>query len=197
MAKVGIAKQKPSKVPLSEGYLVVDPKKCAGCIACMLACSLVHEGTANPSLSRIRIIQTAFKPFPGDISISICRQCANPLCLEACPTGALHVDAGHGNVRVVDELLCDGCGLCIEACPYPPSRVIWNPERHVAVKCDLCAKARYRLKGGGPHGKQACVEVCPMRAIRLVHKVPNQRGDDGYNVNLRNEHWGWLGYPTD
>ncbi len=60
-------------------------------------------------------------------------------------------------------------------------------------KCDLCAGARYRLEEGGPHGKQACVEVCPMRAIALIHKAPNQRGDDGYNVNLRNEHWAWLG----
>jgi hypothetical protein len=39
--------------------------------------------------------------------------------------------------------------------------------------------------------------VCPMRAIALIHKVPNQRGDDGYRVNLRNEHWAWLGYPDD
>ncbi|MBM4462700.1 MAG: 4Fe-4S dicluster domain-containing protein [Chloroflexi bacterium] len=197
MAGVETTKQKPSRVPLSEGYLVVDSKKCAGCMACMLACSLVYEGIANLSLSRIQVIQTTFKPFPEDITISICRQCANPICMKSCPTEALHVDAEHGNIRVVDESLCDGCKLCIEACPYPPSRVIWNQERHVAVKCDLCAGAQYRLEVGGPHGKQACVEACPMRAIRLVHKVPNQRGDDGYNVNLRNEHWGWLGYPTD
>jgi len=197
MTELEATSRKPSRVPLSEGYLVVDAKKCAGCIACMLACSLVNEGTVNPSLSRIQIIQTAFRPFPEDITISMCRQCANPLCLKACPTGALHVDSEHGNVRVIDETLCDGCRACVEACPYQPSRVIWDAERQVAVKCDMCAAARYRLKEGGPRGSQACVEVCPMRAIRVVHKVPNQRGDDGYNVNLRNEHWGWLGYPTD
>ena len=28
----------------SKGYLVYDSKKCAGCVTCMLACSLVHEG---------------------------------------------------------------------------------------------------------------------------------------------------------
>lgn len=190
-------KDKQKKIPLSEGYLVVDPKKCAGCIACMLVCSLVHEGVNNPSLSRIQIVQSAFKFFPEDITIGICRQCANPLCMKACPTGALKVDAENGNVRILDESLCDGCRSCIEACPYSPSRVIWNPEKNVAMKCDLCAGATYRVEEGGPHGKQACVEVCPMRAIQVVHKVPNQRGDAGYHVNLRNEHWGWLGFPTD
>lgn len=192
-----MATKESTKLPLSEGYLVVDPKKCAGCIACMLACSLVHEGVTNPSLSRIQIVQSAFKPFPEDITIAICRQCANPLCVKACPTGALHVDREHGNVRIVDESLCDGCRKCIGACPYPPSRVVWNPERNVAMKCDLCVGAKYRVEEGGPHGKQACVEVCPMRAIQLTNKVPSQRGDEGYHVNLRNEHWGWLGYPTD
>ena len=163
----------------------------------MLACSLVHEGTADPSLSRIQIRQTAFKPFPKDISISMCRQCASPVCIKACPREALRVDGAHGNVRILDESLCDGCRLCIDACPYQPSRIIWNAERQVALKCDLCAAARYRVGEGGPHGKQACVEACPMRALAVVHKVPNQRGDEGYSVNLRNEHWAWLGYPTD
>jgi len=181
----------------SEGYLVVDPKKCAGCIACMLACSLAQEGITNPSLSRIQIIQSSFKPFPEDITISICRQCANPLCVKVCPTGALHVDSDHGNVRIVDEALCDGCRACIEACPYTPSRVIWNPERNVATKCDLCAGAKYGVEEGGPRGRQACVEICPMRAIQAVNKVPTQHAEEGYHVNLRNEHWAWLGYPTD
>ena len=185
------------KLPLSEGYLVVDPKKCAGCVACMLVCSLVHEGATNPSLSRIQIVQSSFKPFPEDIAIGICRQCANPLCVKACPTGALHVDSSHGNVRIVNETRCDGCQACVEACPYAPSRVVWNPGRNVAMKCDLCAGAQYQVEEGGPHGKQACVDVCPMRAIRVVHEVPSQRGDEGYHVNLRNEHWAWLGYPTD
>lgn len=194
---MGVKPEAAERIPLSEGYLVVDPKKCAGCIACMLACSLAHEGETNPSLSRIQIVQSAFKPFPEDITTAICRQCANPLCVKACPTGALHIDTANGNVRVVDESLCDGCRACIEACPYPPSRIIWNPERNVAMKCDLCAGAKYRIEEGGPPGRQACVEVCPMRAIEVTHKVPRQSGDGGYYVNLRNEHWGWLGFPTD
>ena len=182
---------------ISEGYLVVDKKKCAGCIACMLACSLVHEGKTSPTLSRIQIVQDPWGRFPEDISLAICRQCVSPECVDACPTGALHVDATKGNVRTVDESLCDGCQVCIDACPYKPSRVIWHHEKDVAVKCDLCASATYWSQKGGPHGRQACVEICPMRAIRLVNEVPEQQGHAGYDVNLRNEHWGWLGFPTD
>lgn len=197
MTAPGGTQQRPSRVPLSEGYLVVDPRKCAGCTACMLACSLVHEGTIDPSLSRIQVVQTPFAPFPRDISVAVCRQCANPVCFKACPTGALRSDSEHGHVRVIDEPLCNGCRLCLDACPYQPSRIIWDPARKLALKCDLCAGARYSLEEGGSGGRQACIEVCPMRALALTRQVPNQRGDDGYIVNLRNEHWAWLGYPNE
>jgi protein NrfC len=46
-----------SGLPVSGGYLLVDLKKCQGCMSCMLACSLVNEGVENPSLSRIQVIQ--------------------------------------------------------------------------------------------------------------------------------------------
>jgi len=189
--------RRSKKISVSEGYLVVDPKKCAGCIACMLVCSMVHEGMASPTLSRIQVVQNAFKSFPEDIALSICRQCVNPLCVKSCPTGALHLDAENGNVRVIDESFCDGCRECISACPYVPSRIIWNEAKSVSTKCDLCLDTPFWDQPGGPDGNQACVEICPMRAIKLVKDVPKQKGDSGYHVNLRNEHWGWLGFPTD
>jgi len=61
-------------IPASEGYLLVDTKKCQGCLSCMLACSLVHEGKENPSFARIRILQNSFGKFPGDLSMAQCRQ---------------------------------------------------------------------------------------------------------------------------
>ena len=190
-------KKTTSSFAPSEGYLVVDRKKCCGCIACMLACSLVHEGSTTPSLSRIQVIQNSFRCFPEDIELAICRQCPYPACVQACPTGAMQVDSANGNVRRVDESLCSGCGDCIDACPFTPSRVIWNHDTNMATKCDLCVNAPHWNQKGGPGGKQACVEICPMRAIRLTKEVPQQRDGLGYNVNLRNEHWGWLGFPTD
>jgi protein NrfC len=63
--------------------------------------------------------------------------------------------------------------------------------------CDLCAEAPYWPENGGPHGKQACIEVCPMEAIAFTTIIPCQEGDSGYVVNLRGTVWAELGYPVD
>ena len=63
-------------------------------------------------------------------------------------------------------------------------------------KCDLCAITPYHWDeaGGGPDGKQACVEVCPVGAIKFTREIPVQDGDAGYKVNLRDSAWQQLGY---
>ena len=191
-------------IPPSQGYLLVDIKKCQGCTSCMLACTLVHEGVQNPSLSRIQIIQNSFECFPDDVTIEQCRQCVEPACVEACPEGALKASAKFANVRVVDRAKCIGCGECVEACPYTPSRPIVVSDKDFggdkkSRKCDLCANTPYHWDkaGGGPQGKQACVEVCPVGAIKFTKEIPLQKGDEGYMVNLRDTNWAMLGYPTD
>jgi protein NrfC len=163
----------------------------------MLACSLVHEGRENLSLSRIQIVQNPFETFPEDITLVQCRQCVEPACLEACPTGALHVDAEHGNVRRVDAEKCIGCLGCVNACPYVPGRAIWNHEEGHSQKCDLCAATPHWEESGGPGGKQACVQVCPLGALSFVTEVPEQQGDEGYQANLRGEGWRKLGYAIE
>ena len=173
--------------PLSKGYLLVDSKKCQGCQSCMMACSLAHEGEVNLSLARIQVMQDILKNWPDDIKIVQCRQCANPLCVKACPTGALYVDTANGNIRVIDGSKCDGCKLCIDACPFVPQRIISNPETGKVIKCDLCLDTPYWDETGGADGKQICVEICPQEAIKFTREVPNQRGDAGYDVNLREE----------
>lgn len=99
--------------PVSGGYLLVDVKKCQGCLSCMLACSLVHEGKESLSLSRIQVLQNPFMGFPGDIKLAQCRQCVEPACIEACPTGALYTDEKHGNIRIVNQEKCIGCQSCV------------------------------------------------------------------------------------
>jgi len=184
-------------IPASEGYLLVDTKKCQGCASCMLACSLVHEGVENLTLSRIQVIQNPFESYPDDVTIEQCRQCVDPACVKACPEDALKANAKYGNVRMVDRTKCIGCGDCAEACPYMPSRAVISDEK--SRKCDLCANTPYHWDdaGGGPNGKQACVEVCPVGAIKFTKKIPVQKGDNGYKVNLRTKNWWKLGYPRD
>jgi protein NrfC len=188
----------------SEGYLLVDIEKCQGCASCMLACSLIHEGVESLSLSRIQIMQNSFESFPDDLTIEQCRQCVEPACVKECPTGALEANAKYGNVRMVDKEKCIGCGACYDACPYTPSRAFVAPDKDYegkdrSRKCDLCANAPFHWDeaGGGPGGKQACVEVCPVDAIKFTKKIPIQTGEDGYKVNLRGQNWGKLGYPID
>jgi protein NrfC len=158
---------------------------------------LVHEGTENLSLARIQILQNPFEKFPDDLMIVQCRQCVEPLCVEACPERALFVDKKNGNVRTVDVKKCTGCKSCVRACPYEPGRALWNSEKNKALKCDLCSDTPFWSEKGGVKGKQACVEVCPLNAIRFTKKIPEQKGDIGYKVNLRGESWKKLGYQLD
>jgi len=179
------------------GYLLVDMKKCQGCMSCMLACSLVHHGVENLSLSRIQILQNPHESFPNDLIISQCRQCVEPACVPVCPEDALKRDPDYDNILTVDTEKCIGCMNCVNACPYPPSRAIWNFEEGRSQKCDLCVKTPYWNETGGLNGKKACVEICPLNAIVFTTNTPVQEGDGGYNVNLRGEEWERLGYTID
>ena len=148
-------------------------------------------------------MQDSFASYPGDLTIEPCRQCVEPLCVPVCPTGALAADAANGHVRIVDSEACIGCGLCYDACPFTPSRAFLAPDAAFdgetkSRKCDLCANAPYHWAeaGGGPDGQQACVAVCPVGAIAFSTEIPVQDGEGGYKVNLRDETWASLGYPT-
>jgi len=185
LAQTPATAAKPSYAP-SAGYLVYDSRLCLGCQSCMFACSMTHEGEANPSLSRIQIIRDApsFTKYPYDIVMSVCRQCVSPLCVQNCPSGACHVDAAYGNVRMIDQEKCIGCKRCINSCPQRPHRTIWNPAKRKSAKCDLCANVPYWSPQGGPTGRQACVEICPAKALKLVSEAPSQSDIAGYDVNL-------------
>jgi protein NrfC len=183
--------------PESKGYLVYDAKKCIGCTTCMLSCSMVHYGEQNLSLSRIQVMQDSFGKFPDDLQISPCRQCVTPPCVINCPVGAAFIDEENGNVRRINEEECIGCKKCLEMCPQQPHRTVWNHYNETSSKCDLCIDTPYWSEKGGPGGKQACVESCPMQAIKFVSAAPDQRETEGYNVNLRNDNYLNLGLVDD
>lgn len=183
--------------PESKGYLVYDSKKCIGCTTCMLSCSMVHYGEQNLSLSRIQIMQDSFGKFPDDLQIAVCRQCVTPPCVINCPAEAAYIDTKNGNVRRINEEECIGCKKCLEMCPQQPHRTVWNHIKETSSKCDLCIDTPYWNEKGGIGGKQACVQSCPMQAIKFVTETPDQKETEGYNVNLRNDHYLNLGLVDD
>lgn len=128
---------------------------CRWCRTCELICSLLHEGTCSPALSRITL---AVNEFSAEASASFCKQCEEPQCLASCPVeGAMTVDERTGAVSIVDSL-CVGCGSCATACPYNNEGTVVKPKlaESVYTKCDLCG------------GKPACVGVCPTGALKLM-----------------------------
>lgn len=124
---------------------------CRDCQACLLGCSLYHEGSCSPSLARLRIAKDMAR---YEFTITICRQCTSPACLPACPTGAMSLD--ERGVVLIDDAVCTRCGSCAAACPYDAIYDHQAADRY--LKCDLCAG-----RDGGP----LCVTLCPVAALIL------------------------------
>lgn len=143
-------------MPRRNLMLIPVPTRCRGCGLCELVCSILHSGEARPSASRIKIYRDRenyeFKPY-------VCIQCVNPRCIPVCPRKAISVDEETG-AKILDETLCDGCGLCAEACPFAveDTVIFKHPSEKFYVKCDLCY-----LREEGP----GCIEVCPTQALTL------------------------------
>lgn len=132
------------------GKISIQVKRnlCSGCLSCTTICSMVNEGYASLTAGRV---QVTLSPFGGVHNIIICRQCPQPLCVEACPQEAIsrHKDG----FIVIDHDRCTGCKSCIEACPV--HAIFWNPISDQVIKCELC--------GGEP----ACVPICPTGALSI------------------------------
>lgn len=186
-------------MPNAEGFLLVDMKKCQGCSTCMMACSLAHSGEVSYTLSRIQIQQDSFADWPNDIHMAQCHQCPDAPCVEICPVRPIRANKPNpefGDVRMIDPKLCIGCQLCIQACPFIPARVQWDPAIGKSQKCDLCADTPYLGAKGGPGGTQACVQACPVGAIAFTPNMPKENTEKGYTVDLRGPVWKKLGMTT-
>ncbi len=76
----------------------------------------------------------------------MCRNCALPASLEACPRQAVFKE---GRRVVLDADRCVGCGLCVRACAFSVTRIEaltkadglsrkLGSRAKCAVKCDGC-----------------------------------------------------------
>jgi Fe-S-cluster-containing dehydrogenase component len=134
-------------------FVACDPDLCVGCQICEFACAAVKGGGADILKSRIRVVR-----HEPSLMLSIaCRGCASPACVRVCPQpGALAVNPDTQLIDV-DNTICDGCGWCIDACPFGVALLDRIAGR--VVICDLCGD---RADGA------ACVEMCPKDALEIA-----------------------------
>ena len=127
--------------------LIFDPRKCTGCRTCEVVCSHAHTESISPSRAGISLIHLEGE---GKNFCVFCQHCKDPLCVKACPAGAISQNP-DGRV-LLDEGLCIACRLCIMACPE--GAPLEDIEARTIRKCDLCGEDR-----------PLCEKHCPSGAL--------------------------------
>ncbi len=148
--------------------LLIDAGKCEeSCTACVDACSAAYgwKSTGHPQTDPQWIRKVSAKDPKTGAGFSapvMCQHCANPPCVDVCPTGASFKRAD--GIVLVDRHICIGCRSCMMACPYKARSFVHeavtdqlpdSPRGKGTVEsCTLCVT---RIDAGGiPH----CVEAC-------------------------------------
>jgi len=154
--------------------LLIDANKCApGCTKCIDACHTengVSEKLSDPRQNSqwIRKIELVDRRNGRVTQLPMmCQHCANPPCVDVCPTGASMKRAD--GIVLVDRHTCIGCRYCMMACPYKARSFVHtplhdqNPEVPRGQGCvESCTLCVHRVdKGQQP----ACVESCPNGAM--------------------------------
>lgn len=128
--------------------IAADPSRCTECNRCTLVCSMTKTGRIQPTEARIAI----HRNWPEVPWIQVCRsgECGNQPCIDACTFSAISV---RDDVVVISEEDCEGCGQCVDVCPFRSIRM--DVESNLAIKCDLC--------GGEP----SCIPECVTGALEI------------------------------
>jgi tetrathionate reductase subunit B len=137
--------------------MVIDPRNCLGCEACVVACKAENGIPVGESRNWVTLKEQGRYPA---VSVQIepgqCMQCENPPCVRVCPTGASFVD--QDGLVLVNPDDCIGCRYCVEACPYDAR--YFHEDSGTVDKCTFC---RHRIDEGL---EPACVTTCPTK-VRL------------------------------
>lgn len=98
----------------AEGYIILSPEKCIGCVMCVLACPFGHP-LYDPNTKTI---------VKCDFCIERIRANKLPACVEACPTGALK----FGRLEeFLEELSITKAKELISGKPVIPGIVVVKP----------------------------------------------------------------------
>jgi molybdopterin-containing oxidoreductase family iron-sulfur binding subunit len=167
----GIAEARSPDEPVSSETrwgMLIDTSKCAsGCDACVQACAeengLTGHGRPETDAQWIRKVELRNKETGKVHSLPmLCQHCANPPCVDVCPTGASFRRAD--GIVLVDKHICIGCRYCMMACPYKARSFVhedltdqkpYAPRGKGTVEsCTFCV---HRTDEGR---RPACVEAC-------------------------------------
>jgi len=161
-----------ASAPARRWGMLIDTRLCPeGCTDCVTACSTEFGwGPAagqgpRPETDPQWIRKIAGKDPDTGASFSLpvmCQHCAEPPCVDVCPTGASFKRAD--GIVLVDRHICIGCRYCMMACPYKARSFVheevqdqkpYAPRGKGTVEaCTLCV---HRIDRGG---QPACVEAC-------------------------------------
>ena len=143
----------------------IDLRRCTGCDSCTAAC--VKENETPPVLHYRNVVNQESGSFPNYVRkfiSSACNHCAEPACLNSCPTSPKAIvkmpsdDPTLPGVVLIDQDLCIGCRYCEWVCPYGAPQ--FNQETLKVEKCTMCY---HRLQEGL---RPACETTCVGKAIR-------------------------------
>jgi len=147
--------------------LLIDASKCGDCDACVTACRDENgwDGHGRPATDAqwIRKVTLTDRQTGHVQALPLmCQHCADPPCVDVCPTGASFKRAD--GIVLVDKHICIGCRYCMMACPYQARSFVHEDvtnQKHHAPRgkgtvesCTLCV---HRVDAGGI---PACVEAC-------------------------------------
>jgi anaerobic dimethyl sulfoxide reductase subunit B (iron-sulfur subunit) len=131
---------------------------CIGCRTCQIACKDKNDLPMGKFYRHVRSFEGGQFPNPFAFNLpSTCNHCADPACVRACPTGAMH-KADDGTVQHDDDA-CIGCRSCMSMCPYDVPQFF--EDLGIVGKCNACIDLRE--SGGNP----ACVDACVMRCLEF------------------------------
>jgi anaerobic dimethyl sulfoxide reductase subunit B (iron-sulfur subunit) len=137
-----------------------DQSRCTGCQTCTVACKDWNDVPPGPAkwLRMFRWEKGTFPNLETHQLFAPCYHCENPVCVDACPNGALYKEDKYGAV-LVDHEKCEGTRVCWQACPY--GAIVFESDKpgEKAQKCTMCIDKLEQDE------KPVCVMSCTMRAL--------------------------------
>ncbi len=170
--------------------MLIDTTQCeSGCDDCVTACRKENgwpEAKTSTDVQWIRKIEIKQISTGKQVSLPMmCQHCANPPCVDVCPTAASFKRAD--GIVLVDKHRCIGCRYCMMACPFKARSFVHEPvEDHDSTmprgqgtveSCTLCV---HRVDKGI---RPACVEACEKGDRRAL--IFGDLNDPNSEISLR------------